>query len=160
VNEWCGKLVSFAVLIMMSIIVYEVVLRYGFNAPTMWVHETSSMFFAAFVVLGAGATIRPGVTPEHIRMDILFNRFSPRTRIIINMISWIIFFIFIGVVMWKGWTMAIKSVKLLEHTYTPWSPPIYPVKLCIAVGATLLFVQGLANFIRDLIKLLSRGDTK
>jgi TRAP-type mannitol/chloroaromatic compound transport system permease small subunit len=160
VNEWCGKFVSFAILIMMIIIVYEVVLRYGFNAPTFWVHETASMLFATYVVLGAGYTIRRGASPEHIRMDVIFSRFSQKAKTIINLISTIIFFLFIGVVVWKGSTMALKSVKLSEHTFTLWSPPIYPVKLCLAIGASLLFIQGLINFIRDITALFSRGDNK
>ena len=155
INERLGSLISYGILLMMGITIYEVVLRYTFNRPTFWAHETVSMLHVAYVILVSGFTIRYLASPRHIKMDVLYARLSPRKKVIVELVASTAFFLFVGVILWQGWEMAWRSSQLGEHTITTWGPPLYPTKWCIPVGAFLMLVQGVANFIRNLSIVIS-----
>jgi TRAP-type mannitol/chloroaromatic compound transport system permease small subunit len=147
-------MVSIFVLLIMSITLLEVVLRYGFNRPTMWVHETSQQIFAIALLLGSAYTLQKG---GHVRVDILYRRLSTRGRAILEIVTSIFYFLFNGVLLWKGGEMAYESVMMLEKTQTPWEPYVFHVILAIPIAAALMLLQGIADFIRNL-KTLANGD--
>jgi TRAP-type mannitol/chloroaromatic compound transport system permease small subunit len=154
INRWIGKMVSIFVLLIMSITLLEVVLRYGFNRPTMWVHETSQQIFAIAFLLGSAYTLQEG---GHVRVDILYRRLSTRGRAILEIVTSILYFLFNGVLLWKGGEMAYESVMMLEKTQTPWEPYVFHVILAIPIAAALMLLQGIVDFIRNL-KTVANGE--
>jgi TRAP-type mannitol/chloroaromatic compound transport system permease small subunit len=154
INRWLGKAVSFFVLLVMGITLLEVFLRYGFNRPTMWVHETSQQIFAIAFLLGSAYTLQEG---GHVRVDIFYRRLSTKGRAIIEIVSSLFYFTFIGVLLWKGGEMAYESVTMLERTQTPWEPYVFHVILALPIAALLLLLQGIADFIRNL-KIVANGE--
>jgi TRAP-type mannitol/chloroaromatic compound transport system permease small subunit len=150
ISEWFGKIVSFMVPSVIAITVWEVIMRYIFNRPTIWVHETSEHLFAFSFLLGGAYTLLKG---GHVRVDVLYLRFSPKGQMILNLFDSIFFFLFIGLLLWQGGEMAWESVSLLERSQSPWGPYIFHVILAVPVAALLMLLQGLAMFIRDLKKL-------
>jgi TRAP-type mannitol/chloroaromatic compound transport system permease small subunit len=152
VSEWTGKATSYLILLLTGVITYEVVLRYGFNAPTIWAQETSTYIFGAFFMLGGAYVMHHD---GHVRVDIIYSRLSPRGRAITDLITFpIFFFLFLGILVIEGTNMAIWSWSIWEHTQSPWSPPIYPLKTVIPVAALLLVLQGAARYIRDVLVLV------
>jgi TRAP-type mannitol/chloroaromatic compound transport system permease small subunit len=152
VSEWTGKATSYLILLLTAVITYEVVLRYGFNSPTIWAQETSTYIFGAFFMLGGAYVMRHD---GHVRVDIIYSRLSPRRRAIVDLITFpIFFFLFLGILVTEGTGMAIWSWTIWEHTQSPWSPPIYPLKTVIPVAALLLLLQGIARYIRDIMVLV------
>ena len=154
INRWIGKMVSIFVLLIMSITLLEVVLRYGFNRPTMWVHETSQQIFAIAFLLGSAYTLREG---GHVRVDILSRRLSTRGRATLEIVTSLFYFIFNGTLLWKGGEMAYESVMMLEKTQTPWEPYVFHVILAIPIAAALMLLQGIVDFIRNL-KTVANGE--
>lgn len=146
-NEYIGKAVSYFMLVLVVIILYEIFVRYVLNSPTIWAHEISQMIFGAYIILlGGYLQQRDG----HVNVDMLFLRFKPRTRAIINLFTWLLFFLFCGVLLLKGWEMGWDSFKYRETESTTFAPPVYPIKMMIPLGAFLLLLQGLVKYIRDL----------
>jgi TRAP-type mannitol/chloroaromatic compound transport system permease small subunit len=146
INEKTGKAVSYLILFMVGVILYEIFVRYLFNSPTIWVHETSQMIYGAYVILLGGYVLQ---REGHVNVDILYHRFKPRTRAVINLFTWLLFFYFCGMLFLKGGEMAWDSFKVLETEPTVFGPPVYPIKMMIPLGALLILLQGLAKFIRD-----------
>ncbi len=155
INQWVGKITSYLVLVMTAIIIYEIFARYLFNRPTVWVHETSSFIFGVSIMLGGGYTF---IYRTHVNVDILYNRFSPRGKAILDLITSVLFFSFALVLVWMGGAFAWNSLKALETSSTTWGPPIYPIKLTIPIGGALLLLQGLSKFIRDLSIAIKGGE--
>jgi TRAP-type mannitol/chloroaromatic compound transport system permease small subunit len=85
-----------------------------------------------------------------VNVDILYHRFTPRTRAVIDLFTWLLFFYFCGLLLVKGWEMAWDSFQVRETEPTSFAPPVYPIKMTIPLGALLILLQGLAKFIRDL----------
>ena len=85
-------------------------------------------------------------------------RLSLRRRAVLDLITSLFFFLAIGVMLWKESLVAWTSVQKQEALLSVFSPPIYPLKVFIALGVLLLLLQGLAKFIRDLnTAIYSRG---
>ena len=150
IMERLGTRISYLILVMMSVTVYEVAARYAFNRPTFWAHETAELVLCVYIMLGAGFTLCHQASPKHIKMDIFYTRFSPRKKAIVELVGFITFFLFLGVVVWQGWGMAWRSLQMWEHSPSVWSPPLYPIKFSVPVGAFLMVVMGVARFIRNL----------
>lgn len=152
VNRKIGEILCYLIWFLVIIIVLEVLLRYFFNKPTDWVHETASYVFGGYaVILGGSVLLQKG----HIRVDILWEKLSKSTQLILDMITSGIFFLFVLALLWYGWEMALESLQIFEHSTSPWGPPLYPFKLTIPLGALLLLFQGISKFVSDLVLLIT-----
>ena len=147
ISDWSGKLFSYLLWPGVAVLVYEVVARYVFNAPTIWAHGMTQRIFAVYYFI-CGAYI--SLTGSHINMDIIYNRFTPRKRAILDIISFFFFFVFCGVLLWYGSRYAWVSLMNLEPDNTPFRAPLYPIKLMIPLGALLIILQELAQLWRNI----------
>ena len=146
-NEWVGKVVSFFVLAIIGVVIYEVAMRYLLAKSQLWVPETSEFLFGALFVLGGGYVF---LHEGHVKLDAIYERFSPKVKAILDLVTSIFLILFCGILIWKGWLMGWDSLTALEVSQSAFAPPLYPIKLVIPIGAGLLLLQGLAKFIRDL----------
>lgn len=151
-NEKVGKSVSILILGIIGIIIIEVIARYFFNSPTIWVSETSEFLFAYCFLLSAAYTLAVG---GHVGSDIVILRLSGKIRTLIELIRFPFFLLFTGTLLWKGFEMAWDSVSCLERSQSPWRPYIFHVIAVVPIAALLLLLQGISKFIRD-IKSLKR----
>ena len=77
INDWLGRLVSFGVIPIAALVLFEVFCRYLFNSPTVWANELTQMLFGAYVILSGGYIMRWG---GHVNVDILYSRLTGKTR--------------------------------------------------------------------------------
>lgn len=148
-SEWTGRFSAWLVIPLIAVIVYEVFVRYAFNAPTIWSFELQFMLYASSFMLGAAYTLLYG---EHIRTDILYNRFSVRWQGIIDAVLYLLFY-FPGIALFllAGWDFAERSWAVGERSeFSPWRPPVYPLKMVIPATAALLLLQGISEFTKSL----------
>jgi TRAP-type mannitol/chloroaromatic compound transport system permease small subunit len=147
ISEWSGRLFAYLLWPGIAVLLYEVIARYVFNAPTIWAHGMTQRIFAAYYfICGAYITL----THSHIQMDLVYVRFSVRTRAILDIVAFLFFFAFCGVLLWYGSRYAWSSLMQLEPDNTPFRAPLYPVKLMIPLGALLIMLQELAQLWRNL----------
>jgi len=144
---WSGNIISVINPLVVILVVYEITARYLFNAPTTWSNEMTVYLSAVAYLLGGAYSL---YFRAHVSVDILYLRFTPRTQAIMNVITFFFTFIYLGALVWVGSKYAFESLKIREATGSPWNPPVYPLKICIPLGALLLILQAFANFVRDL----------
>lgn len=147
ISDWSGKLISLLLIPMIAVIVYDAVARYAFNSPTHWAYETVTFLFAGLGILGGAYVL---LHKGHVSMDIIYTRLSPRKQAIMDLLTSFFFFLFCGILLWKGGQYAWTSLKLRETTTSAFAPPLYVIKMTIPVGAFLIILQGIAKFVRDL----------
>jgi TRAP-type mannitol/chloroaromatic compound transport system permease small subunit len=156
VSEWSGRIVAWLVLILTLVICYDVGMRYLFSAPTIWAYEMSYQFGGTFFMLGAAYTLK---YRAHVRIDIFYGRLSPRRRALFDVILFLVLFF----PLWGGMIYflvpyIIYAWEIEERALTGfWQPIVYPFKTGMLVGCFLLFIQGVAEFIRSFV-LLVRGE--
>ncbi len=145
-NEWLGLAWGYAILIVTAAVLYEVVARTLLDSPTMWSNETVIYVSAVAYLLG-GAYAHQHY--RHVRIDLIYERLSPKMRIRIDLLTSLFFFLYVGALVYVGGLMAWDSFTQNETTGTPWNPLIWPVKLAIPVAGVLLILQGFANLLRE-----------
>ena len=144
-----GKIVGILILPLVGALTYEVIVRYAFNAPTVWAYDISYMVYGAHFMLGAGYTMLQG---GHIRTDIFYQNWSPRTQGVVDAALYLflffpgmIFFFVMGTIeATHAWTLGELSDA------SPWRPPLYPLKTVIPVAALLLMIQGVSELLKSL----------
>lgn len=151
-SEWSGRIASYAVLYIMLTLAYEVVARYVFNAPTIWVYEINEYVFCLYVAF-SGAFVM--LHDSHTNVDILYQKFSPKLKLLINIFAGLCFYSVIGVLLWKSAFMAWESWEFREESFSLLASPIYPAKMVVPIGTVLFLLQGTAKFIRDVTKLIT-----
>ena len=149
ISIWSGKAVGWMIFPMIFSLVYEVVARYFFNAPTIWANDVATMLYGAFFMLGSAYALQ---RQQHIRTDFLYEKWSTRTKGIVDSVLYIFLF-FPGMIffLWVGYGYAKKSFMLNERIVSsPWMPIIWPLKICIPVAVFLLLLQGVSELIKSL----------
>jgi TRAP-type mannitol/chloroaromatic compound transport system permease small subunit len=149
INELLSNLASLLFLPMTLIAVFEVVMRYVFNRPTIWAWDVNVQLFAVIVVFGAGNTL---LQKGHVVMDIFILRLSAKKRLIINMAVYTIFIATMAIVVWQCGIYAQRSIQIGERTSTLLSPPIYPLKTGIFIGVALFWLQAFSMFFKDVVE--------
>jgi len=155
VSEWIGLAVSVLMPAMVVVLTYEVVARYVFERPTIWVYNTAIFMFGYCGLLGGAYVLKYG---EHINVDVLHGRLSPRGKAIMDTSTGLLFFFIIVLLIIYSWKEVVISAGLNEHSPTEWGPPMTHFKLMITVGAFLLLMQGIANWIRSLNRAIKNRD--
>jgi len=130
-------------------VAYEVFARYAFNAPTLWSFDVTYMLYGTIFMLGAAYALHKGA---HIRTDFFFEKWSIRTKGIIDSIAYIVFF-FPSIVVfgWVGWTEGFYAFQIGETSeQTPWRPILWPFKMVVLLACLLLRIQGVSETIKSM----------
>lgn len=152
-NEMVGRATAYLVLLMFGLLFAEVIFRYALRAPSVWTGELSQMLFGAYALLGGGYLLtRNG----HVNVDLIYAAFPERTRAVIDIFTSVLFFLFIGVLVWQGTSLAMDSLARWERSHSAWNPPIWPIKLIIPISAALVLLQGLVKLANDILIALGR----
>jgi len=145
---WIGRIVCWLTLPLFGAMVYEVIARYAFIAPTMWAYDISRMLAGALFMLGAGYTLSKGV---HIRADFIYRNWSEKTQGSVDLFLYF-FFYFPGLAIffWMATDFAYLSWFRGERGMdTAWMPMMGPIKTCLPVGVLLLLVQGVSEILKS-----------
>lgn len=144
-----AKLGAWLIVPLTAGLVYEVVARYIFNAPTIWAYDMTYMFAGALFMLGSAYALRQG---SHVRADFLLESRSPRWQATIDIILYIaVYFPAMTLFFWVSFTYAAQSVAQNEtYPQSPWMPIIYPLKIVMPITLALLLIQGVAEVLKTI----------
>jgi TRAP-type mannitol/chloroaromatic compound transport system permease small subunit len=149
-STWVGKAFAWLILVLTLGVSYEVFVRYVLRAPTTWAFDFSYINYGAlFLMAGAYTLARNG----HVRADVLYRLWKPRTQASMDLALYILFFIpAVVAFMYSGWNYAKMSVAFREVSiFSPAGVPVFPLKALIPLTGLLLFIQGVAEIIRCLL---------
>lgn len=147
VNQWTGKIVSMLFLPLVGIVTLEVVLRYFFNKPTIWAWDVNVQLAAAIAIMAGGYGLLYG---SHVIVDVMVGHFTPRARARVDLLTSVLFFYVMAILLWVAVSWAERSVSSRELYTSLLEPPLYPLRIVVAIGIFLILIQGIAKFIRDL----------
>jgi len=129
-------------------VAYEVLARYLFDAPTMWSFDVTYMLYGTIFMLGSAYALHKGA---HIRTDFFFEKWSIRTKGIVDSIAYIVFFFpALITLLIVGADQAWYSYSLGETSdQTPWRAILWPFKAVVPLAMLLLLVQGVSETIKS-----------
>lgn len=150
-NENVGNYCSFLTIPLILVVVYEVIMRYVFNAPTVWAFEATTLIYGVHYMLGLAYTHKYN---GHVAIDVFESRLPKKPRSILRVITNLVIFIpTVGMLAIWSVIYALTSWQNWEKASSSWAPPLYPFKTIMAIGFILLLLQGIAKLIGDIRSL-------
>ena len=146
---WIGRIVCLLLIPMCLSMVYEVIARKFFVAPTMWAYDISRMTYGAMFMLGAGYALLRGV---HIRADFLYRNWSARAQGRVDAILYLVLY-FPGMFVFLYMSIDYASASIIQGERsmdTAWMPYMGPIKTAIPVGVAFLILQGVSELLKSL----------
>jgi TRAP-type mannitol/chloroaromatic compound transport system permease small subunit len=152
-NRKEGEWSSLLIIPLTVVVIYEVIMRYVFNAPTVWGFEATTFIYGVHFMLGLAYT---AVCDGHVKVDIFTSRAKSRTQAILVILTNLVIFlpVFTCMTIWS-WKYAITSTLEHELNSTSWAPPIWPFKLIMAIAFSFLLIQGISTVLKSINSLRS-----
>jgi TRAP-type mannitol/chloroaromatic compound transport system permease small subunit len=147
-----GRIGAGLILVLILAMSYEVVMRYVFNAPTMWAYEVAAMLMGtSFLVTIAYAM----VTRSHVRVDFLYARVATRGRAVIDLVGYAGFLLPVALWMtWALWSYLAQAYASGETTgQSAWNPVVWPFRVAYVTGFVLFALQIAAEIMRCILML-------
>jgi TRAP-type mannitol/chloroaromatic compound transport system permease small subunit len=145
-STWIGQAFAWLVLALTCLISWEVYSRYIMNNPHDWTLDGQIMLYGTIFMLAGAYTLSKN---GHVRGDVLYSFFEPRTQAWVDLLLYILFFLpGIVALTWAGWTFAQESLAIRESTFSATPLPLYPFKFMIPLAGLMLLLQGLVEIVR------------
>lgn len=151
VSTFVGQFFGWAIVALTALISWEVFSRYALNTPHAWVLDAQIMLYGTlFMMAGAYTLSKQG----HVRGDVLYGFFEPRTQAAIDIVLYGVFFLpgIFGLT-YAGWVYGAESWVIREQTFSPDPLPLYPFKFVVPVAGFFLMLQGIVEIMRCVVCL-------
>lgn len=154
ITSWAGKVFAWCIMIMTFGTAYEVFVRYLLRDPTSWAFDLSYIMYGTLFMMAGAYTLSRG---GHVRGDVIYRLWKPKTQATIEFILYLIFF-FPGILalIYAGTDYALESWSYNYGTgevaiSSPAGVPVSQFKTIIPVAGALLLIQGIAQVFRCII---------
>jgi TRAP-type mannitol/chloroaromatic compound transport system permease small subunit len=151
-STWVGKAFGWLILVLTLGVSYELFVRRLLGAPTSWAFDMSYIAYGGlFLMAGAYTLCRNG----HVRADVLYRFWRPRTQAVMDLLLYFLFFLpAVAALMYAGWNYAAFSVRFREVSiFSPAGVPVFQLKALIPITGAFLLLQGIAEIIRCILCL-------
>ncbi len=163
-NYGVGRFAMYLLFVLMAILMWSSISKIFFN-PSLWTLEMAQFVMVAYYILGGPYAMQMGA---HVRMDLFYAKQSPKTRAMWDGFTVFAVAFYLIVLIWGAaesfgyslglkWDGMIPEIGRMERSATAWRPYLWPIKLVMLVGFTLMLLQAMSAFIRDLATM--RGET-
>jgi len=157
-----ARFISWAIFIAFIIAIVEVISRYGFNRPTLWVHESTTFLIAMIFLVGGPVAL---ARDKHIRVRIIYDTVPPGVRRWLDVINSLIAIAFFGSLTYAAWTMVWSATHTptgdltLERTGTAWNPPTPTLlKMIMLICVCTMLVQTVLHLIAAITRKAPRNE--
>lgn len=147
VNTAVGKFAMYLVFAMGGVLLFESVSRTIFDLPHIWSVEIAQFIMAAYYLLGGGYSM---IIDSHVRMDLLYGRWSKQRRAVADLITGPILIFYLVVLLIGSLSSLEYAIEYNQVNYTPWGPPLTPIKIIMTIGILLMLLQAIAEWFKDL----------
>ncbi len=152
-----GYLVAFWTVNAVVAYFYEVIMRYLFNMPTIWVHEACFLLFGMQYLLSGAFTLKD---EGHVRVDVLYVKLPPRGRVGMDIFTSVFAFVFVIALAGTSLTFFEQSYSMNETTVETWGVQYWPVKGAMLLGSVLLFFATISKVTKDIMTFRMMGVSK
>ena len=152
VNRRVGRFAMYLVFAMAAILLWSSVSK-TFFLPSLWTLEMAQFTMVAYYLLGGAYSMQ---LDNHVRMDLVYGTWSPRTRAWVDSFTIVFLFVYLVLLLYGGFSSTHYALEYGERSYSSWRPYMAPIKVVACVGILLMLLQAFAVLFRDIAKL--RGE--
>lgn len=154
VGHAVGRFAMYLIFAMLGILLYSSISRTVFDVPLIWVVEMAQFTMAAYYILGGAYSMQ---LDSHVRMDLLYTRWSPRTRSLVDMVTILCLVFYLAVLLVGAVSSTVYALEYGQTNYSTWAPPLAPIKIVMTAGIALVLLQAIAMFFKDLAVVTGRS---
>jgi TRAP-type mannitol/chloroaromatic compound transport system permease small subunit len=144
-NRWIFNATLWLMAVVVPVMLYEVVARYVFDAPTVWGMELAVLLFGPYFLLGGPHLLH---LRGHVALDLLHQRLSPAWRRRLDLLNYPVIIVFSAILLYFSVPSALSAFNYRETSFSAWNPPIWPVKAAVPLALALMLLQALADYLR------------
>lgn len=148
-----GRFAMYLIFAMLGVLLYSSIMK-TFFLPVLWTLETAQFLMVAYYMLGGGYSMQ---MDDHVRMDLLYSGGSPKRKGFTDSITSFCLIFYLVVLLYGGLSSTQYALFYGEKSYSSWAPYMSPIKIVMSFGITLMLLQAIATFFRDLAR--ARGWT-
>ncbi|MCB2130375.1 MAG: TRAP transporter small permease subunit [Rhodobacteraceae bacterium] len=151
-NYRVGRFSMYLLFVLMAVLLWSSIsniLRHN----AIWTLETAQFIMVAYYMLGGPYSLQ---LDSNVRMDLLYHRWSDRTKAWVDAFSIFALMFYLGVLLYGAVESTVYSIEYAERSATAWRPYIAPIKIVMCVGVFLMLLQSTAFFFKDVARL--RGE--
>jgi len=145
INRRIGRIVMYLVFAMMGVLLYLSITKF-LIAPS-WAIEMAQFIMVAYYLLGGAYSMQTG---SHVRMDLLYSNWSPRTRAAVDVFTVLFLIAYLVMLLLGGISSTQYALKYGEESYSAWAPAMAPIKIIMVIGIVMMLLQAIAMFFKDL----------
>lgn len=151
-NYRVGRLSMYLLFVLMGVLLWSSITNV-LRQNAIWTLETAQFVMVAYYMLGGPYSLQ---LDSNVRMDLLYHRWSDRTKAWVDAFSVFALLFYLGVLLYGAVESTIYSLDYAERSPTAWRPYIAPIKIVMCVGIFLMLLQAIAFFFKDVARL--RGE--
>ena len=149
-NYRIGRFAMFGIFVMMGILLWSSVSKTFFN-PSLWTLEMAQFCMVAYYMLGGAYSIQMG---SNVRMDLLYGEWDNHRKAQVDAITIIFLIVYLIFMIWGGWESFMYSLSYGgERSSSIWRPYIWPIKLIMLFGLSMMLLQALSEFFKDILRI-------
>lgn len=152
VTRFVGRCSMYLIFVMMGVLLYSSLSK-AFWQPSIWTLESAQFLMVAYFLLGGAYSMQ---LDAHVRMDLLYSRWAPRTRAMIDSVTILLLIFFLVFLLYGGFSSTTYALEYGETSYSAWSPPMAPIKIVMCIGIGLMLLQTVATLCRDVALAVGR----
>ncbi len=152
VNHRIGRVAMWGLFALMAVLLWGAIARAG-GAPQIWTDEMAQFLLLGYFFLGGAYSLQMG---SAVRMDLLYARWSDRTRAAVDAITIFTLIAYLGVLLWGGVESTAYALEYAERRRGLWRPYMAPIKIVMCFGLVMMILQCTAFLIRDIARLRGR----
>ncbi|MDD1793054.1 TRAP transporter small permease subunit [Enterovibrio makurazakiensis] len=149
INYYVGRFAMYLIFLMLGILVYSSVTK-TFFFPSLWTLEMAQFVMVAYYMLGGPYSMQLN---SHVRMDLVYGNWSPRTKAMVDTVTVLFLFIYLAVLLYGGISSTTYALEYGERSYSAWRPYMSPIKIIMCVSIFLMILQATAVMLKDIAKL-------
>ena len=149
-NYRIGRFAMYGIFVMMGILLWSSISKTFFN-PSLWTLEMAQFCMVAYYMLGGPYSIQMG---SNVRMDLLYGEWDNHRKAQVDAITIIFLIIYLIFMIWGGWESFMYSLSYGgERSSSIWRPYIWPIKLIMLFGLSLMLLQSISEFFKDILRI-------
>lgn len=154
INYRIGRVTMYGIFVMMAILLWSSISKTFFN-PSLWTLEMAQFAMVAYYIIGGPYAMQMGA---NVRMDLLYGTWSTKRKAAVDILTIFFLIFYLGVLLWGGIDSTLYSFKYGgERSPTAWRPYMWPIKVIMCIGISLMLLQALSELCKDILRL--RGET-
>lgn len=144
-NLKVGRFAMYLIFAMLAVLLYSSISK-TFFTPSIWTLESAQFLMVAYFLLGGAYSMQ---LDAHVRMDLVYSTWSPRTRALVDAITVFMLIFYLVMLLIGGISSTDYAIEYKETSYSAWSPYMAPIKVVMCIGIALMLLQAIATFFKD-----------